>query len=339
MPAPASNVAAATTDPSGATVGYATGSDGIWFIKRVGGLWTRTKTPYRGKVMDTATDNTGTYVAFTDLGTSSSSVEALRVGKRLASGRYVPSRVIASPFSWFPVFRSAALLASGGHWRVFYDYLGCSDVCGENRLQETDDAGRTWDIPSVPANLGEVTVFTRLKAAWMPNGVVALMGVTGGIDANTGGAQTTGGDVWFGRGTGHGYNGWAFGRLDRRADTTDVDVVSRYMTLFVTWGRPGTVMTITNNGRAWSAPRALPAAGAVAGTRTAVSLGHQYIAWSDSTGLRLAHRVLYGPWTTTTLTRAAQPRSLATTASSGLPTVVFSVQKVAGIEIRALTQR
>jgi hypothetical protein len=288
-------------------------------------------------VLASTADGTGTYVVFETVDRVPFAKVEVWVGTHARSGRFSsPRRITGSPNQ--SVRSTAAVLARDGRWRAFVSLPGCVDTaCGSNQVLEVTDTGASRVLTSQP-NDGSgnfVGTFRPLDAAYLPGDVVALIGRD---DDSTDAVSPVRdrGPLWFGRGAG---TSWPFAALDARTDITSSDLVGRYGGLFVVYGRPGQVVDLTSDGRRWAAPRTLPATGRASGVVTAVSLGRQFVAWDDAAGLHLASRTLPGPWTTTTVTRAGQPRSLAVTAVGGKATVIYGVTTVRGLEVRSTTQR
>ena len=308
-------------------------------LRGVRGRWTAARTPYRGARMLSATaDATGAVVAFEtlDRGVPQHRGHQLLVGRRSWSGRWSTPVEVAQPVNSGPL-PPPALLAQGGRWRAFFNEADCVDTaCGGNVVFEVTDTGARRRLASVPGGRGELEgQLVPLDAALLPGGVVALVG-RDDDSLDGGSAVRDRGPLWFGRGEA---GSWRFALLDPRTDVTSSDVVGRDGGLFVAYGRPGQVVERTSDGRRWAAPRTLPASGRPRGVLTAVSLGRQFLAWSDDRGLHLASRTRAGTWSSTTVTRAGRPRSLALTAVDGRATVVYGVTTAGGLEVRAQSQR
>ena len=329
--------APATADLAATSAGDTTSVfAGDRLLRGVRGRWTSSRTPYRGaRVLAAVADATGTTVAFE---TMAAGVPPHR-GHQLwvASSRAGRRALVSQPVNSGPMARPA-LLVRDGRWRVFFNEAECVDTaCGGNAVFEATDTGSRRRLATVPRDApgSYEGRLDPLDAALLPGGVVALVGRDDdSLDGSAAGRDR--GPLWFGRGEGV---SWAFAPLDPRTDVTSSHVVGRDGSLFVVHGRPGQVVERTSDGRRWAAPRTLPATGRPSGMRTAVSLGRQFLLWSDDAGLHLASRAIPGAWTSTTVTRAGRPRSLGLTAVSGKATVVYGVTTARGFEVRARTQR
>jgi hypothetical protein len=77
-----------------------------WFFQGAGRSWTRTRSPYRGRILDAAYDGTGAYLLYL-------AVDGIRITKRTAGGVFTPGRLLsASTYE----FATGAVFATGGSW-------------------------------------------------------------------------------------------------------------------------------------------------------------------------------------------------------------------------------
>jgi hypothetical protein len=122
---------------------------------------------------------------------------------------------------------------------------------------------------------------------------------------------------------------WPVGPIETEFQVlvNDPQLVSRYGRLYAAWIAEDIVYTAHYDGRAWSVP--VPSVGTghdVTALRQSISLGRQFLAWSDSTGMYVAERALGGgAFTRTLLNRAGAPTLAALGTSRARATVLFTV--------------
>ena len=77
-----------------------------WFFQGAGRSWTRTRSPYQGRILDASYDGTGAYLLYL-------AADGIRVTKRTAGGVFTPGRLLsASTYE----FATGAVFATGGTW-------------------------------------------------------------------------------------------------------------------------------------------------------------------------------------------------------------------------------
>ena len=334
LPAPASPDLAATS-----------AGDSTWvfagdrLLRGVRGRWTAGRTPYRGARMLSATaDATGAVVAFETLDpvVPQHRGHQLLVGRRSWSGRWSTPVEVAQPVNSGPL-PPPALLVQRGRWRVFFNEADCVDTaCGGNGVFEVTDTGARRRLASVPGGSGEMQGrLVPLDAALLPGGVVALVGRDDDTqDGGTGRARPRSAVVRTRRG---GVLGLRPARPPHRRHVVGRRRARRRPVRRLRPPGPGR--------RAHDRRQAVGSAADAPGVGPAARRAHRGVARPPAPGLerrprpapRLAHAP--GAWSSTTVTRAGRPRSLALTAVDGRATVVYGVTTARGLEVRAQTQR
>jgi hypothetical protein len=299
----------------------------VLYLQGTGTRWSRTPTPYRGYVLAAATEGTTSYFLFDPIGPfvgGSFGYGSLWLGVRTAAGRYLPARQIAATAA--EGVTSAALLVRGGHWWALWTLIAAGDT-PIGLLMSTTDSTPTRRLAEYVGGMSEVT------AAWTTQTDAAVLLVAG----NWGADLRAPGALLFGHGSGTGP--WVFpslpgvgvpgllgvpaGRLPK--------LVSRYGLLYAAWAGPRQIYLAHYDGRAWSRPATSvrlavdPTWPGVLALQQAVSVGHQFIGWSDTSGMYVAEAPLSGPWTRTGFGHAGEPLLDAMTASTAKATLLYTV--------------
>jgi hypothetical protein len=320
VPHPAGTVeAGGAYGADGLLHGFTTDRGGtILYLQGTGARWSRSPSPYRGSVLATAVEGRTTYVLFGERG-------YVRLGVRTAAGRYLPTRQI-SPKSGalvFPLeFTGAALLVRNGHWRAFWTgnaYLGHQlTISGVWTRADGADERALID--------GSVGIASRvaysIAAAWLPDGRAALL-----VAAPDNPDSDAPPAMQFGVG---GSGAWTFAPLNwPGAGASHPQLVSRYARLYAVWAVNPHIYTAHYDGRTWSAPATSPeltTGPGVTSVRQSISLGQQFISWSDATGMYAAERGLDGGhWARTLLNQAGSPTLDVLSANRARATVIYTI--------------
>jgi hypothetical protein len=298
----------------------------VLYLQGTGARWARSVSPYRGLVLAAAVDGGATYVMYEPPS------GGLSLGVRTAAGKYLPARGLWTLPPGDPlenrnvqlVYTGARLFVHNGHWQAFWSgwspSVRQSAFSGAWTRSDTTRYARTLALDSTDE--GFDISFFQMDADRLPDGRVAVL-LAGSLDRK----------MSFGV---SGPGGWTFSNLpwptgqveqEFQKTVTRPQLVSRYGRLYAVWIADDIVYTAHYDGRAWSPP--LPSVGTghdVTALRQSISLGRQFVAWSDSTGMYVAERALGGgSFVRTLLSQAGGPTLGALATNKARATVLFMV--------------
>jgi hypothetical protein len=179
----------ASAGPDGRIGGFASSSGAgcptdIWSLRGAAHQWETVRSPYRGTVLATSRDDTGTYVLY-------NADDGLRLGKHSATGAFEPTRRLSTAQAGYG---GGDVASSGGQWwAVWSEHTG---AFGQGQLYQAKTFGgevarqRITNHPSQPDHEPSITLqpgaggallaWTRFDAPVEPNSSDIWMGTSGG---------------------------------------------------------------------------------------------------------------------------------------------------------------
>jgi hypothetical protein len=145
----------------------------VLYLRGAGAVWRRTPTPYRGDVLDSATEAGASYVLFAPT-SRAGSIAPIFLGVRTTTGRYLPARQIVGegqPDS--NGLGTARLLVRNGHWWVIWSYYVYGRLYAWGGLVLKTDTAPAREIYSRAVPSPDPMSFSGFTAVWRADGHAA----------------------------------------------------------------------------------------------------------------------------------------------------------------------
>jgi hypothetical protein len=156
----------------------------IWSFRGAGEQWATSRSPYRGEVLATSRDNTGTYVLY-------QAADGVRLGKQSATGAFEPARRLSTGAA--DGGGDVASTTGGQWWAVWSEPTGtygqgqlyqAKTFAGEVARQRITNhefmPDREPSLTLQPGAGGALLAWTRSEAPVEPNSSDIWMGTSGG---------------------------------------------------------------------------------------------------------------------------------------------------------------
>jgi hypothetical protein len=271
-------------DASGVTHGFSDlwGSDcntsfAIRYFERSGAGWAVEATPYRGFVVATAWDTTGTYLLYVDPTLN------LRITKRQANGVYIQGRLLSARVNIGPDGSSAQgdVVATGGQWwAVWREHVapggGPGDEFDQTELFQAYTVGGTY-VPrervTTSPSWDSAPALALTPGTTFP---VRLVWARGGSDF--GGSETD-----LRRALGDQDGGWVSATLATAGFLNFwPDVAMSGTTTYVTWNRDGRTVQASNASGSFLSHTFVTPAVQSQRPRIAVGPGQVVVGWTTA---------------------------------------------------------
>jgi hypothetical protein len=105
------------------STGVGCSDDRIWYFEGARGSWRRERSPFRGRVLDAASDGTGAYLLYL-------AADGVHLSKRTPGGTYTAGRLLTG--STYRYSQGAVMAKSGSWWAVW------TEQTGENRFGDPE---------------------------------------------------------------------------------------------------------------------------------------------------------------------------------------------------------
>jgi hypothetical protein len=257
----------ASMGPDGRIGGFASSSGegcptDIWSFRGAGERWETFRSPYRGTVLATARDNTGTYVLY-------QAADGVRLGKHTATGAFEPTRRLSPETAVFGFGDVAA--TRGQWWAVWSEPTGAN---GQGQLHQAKTFG------------GEVGRQRITTTPYQPDLQPSIT-----LQPGTGGAllawtrydrpdEPTSSDIWMGTSSG---GAWSFRPVFTAGQHNNYPDLHSDGPSFVGFRRDGAPAYADNTSGAFRVdvfPR--PQGAEVREPRVGAAAGRSYLGWFDS---------------------------------------------------------